>query len=344
MTNAQLNLICPACTAELVERTNGLECLGCHTVWPVVDGIPSFVQSTDFWGETGVTEQATLELVRRSADRNWREVIHEMPPLMKHYQSICDTHRADWCDLLNLGKESTVLDLGAGMGAISQALSTRYDHVYSVEPVNARLQFLRLRIAQEGCKGISLIRAGIDALPFQENMFDLIVLSGVLEWLPFARKQDNPREAQLYYLGLLKKLLKPGGVIYVGIENRYTYDLLIGAADPHIDVKGVTVAPRWMADIICKRRIGDRYRPYLYSNRGYAKLMAEAGYRECRVLSALPSYYNAKKIRPLTLHSSEWRDDVWQTKNPISRVVKRGMITLDLLKYLGYAYVVFAEK
>jgi hypothetical protein len=166
----------------------------------------------------------------------------------------------------------------------------------------------------------------------------------VLEWLPFSRKEDNPRDAQLYYLRLLKKLLKPGGTLYVGIENRFTYDLLIGAPDPHISVPGVAVMPRWMADFVCKRRVGDRYRPYLYSNRGYEKLMAEAGYRECRVLSALPSYYNAKKIRPLSLPSAEWTEDVWRSKNWLSRLVKRGVVALDLLKYLGYAYVVFAEK
>lgn len=344
MTDAQLNLVCPSCRATLVELKDGLECAGCHAEWPIVDGVPSFIQSAAFWGETGVTEQATLELVRKSAGRNWREVIREIPALMKMHQSVCDTHRADWCDLLDLGTDSTVLDLGAGMGAVSQGLATRYRYVYSVEPVEARLKFLRVRFAQEECKGITLIRAGIDALPFQENMFDLIVLCGVLEWLPFARKQDNPRDAQLYYLSLLKKLLKPGGVIYVGIENRLTYDLMIGAPDPHVGLPGVAVMPRWMADIVCKRRIGDRYRPYLYSNRGYEKLMADAGFRDCRVLSALPSYYNAKKIRPLTLPSSEFTDDVWLSKNPLSRLVKRGVVALDLLKYLGYAYVVLAEK
>ncbi len=344
MTDTHLTLVCPSCKTTLIELNNRLECPTCHVAWPIVDGVPSFIQSTGFWGEDGVSEQAALELVEKSADRNWREVIREMPALKKHQHSICDTHRADWCDLLDLGEEATVLDLGAGMGAVSQSLSSRFRRVYSVEPVEARLQFLSMRFAQEGCSGISLIRAGVDALPFQENTFDLIVLCGVLEWLPFARKQKNPREAQLYYLELLRKLLKPGGVIYVGIENRFTYDLLMGAPDPHIDLKGVAVMPRWMADIICKRRLGDRYRPYLYSKRGYDKLMAQAGFRACRVLSALPSYYNAKKIRPLTLPSSEWTEDVWRSKHPLSRLVKRAVVALDLLKYMGYAYVVFAEK
>ncbi len=344
MTNAQLNLVCPSCKTELLDENEGLACPDCHSAWPVVDGTPSFIQSNDFWGESGVTEQATRELVRRSSGQHWREAIRGLPPLMKHHHSICDTHRADFCDLLNLPEDSTVLDLGAGMGAISQALSTRYKRVYSVEPVEARLEFLRVRFEQEGCKNVSTVRARIDALPFHENMFDLIVLCGVLEWLPFARKQDNPREAQLHYLGLLKKLLKPGGVIYVGIENRFTYDLMIGAPDPHIDLKGVAVMPRWLADFVCKRRLGDRYRPYLYSYFGYKKLMADAGFRETRVLSALPHYNNAMKIRPLSLPSSEWADEVWMSKNPISRLVKRGVVALDLLKYLGYAYVVFAVK
>ena len=333
LTDTQLQLVCPSCKAVLFEQSGRLACSNCRVAWPVTDGVPSFTKMAGYWGEDGVTDQATLELVEKSANRNWREVIREMPALTKHHHTICDAHRADWCDLLSLGTESTVLDLGAGMGAISQSLATRYQHVYSVEPVEARLKFLRMRFAQEGCSGISLIRAGADDLPFQQSTFDLIVLCGVLEWLPFARMQDNPRKAQLYYLGLLKKLLKPGGVIYVGIENRFTYDLMIGAPDPHIDLKGVAVMPRWMADIVCKRRLGDRYRPYLYSKRGYEKLLAEAGFQACRVLSALPSYYNAKKIRPLTLHSSEWTDDVWRSKHALSRLVKRGVVALDLLKY-----------
>ena len=38
-------LCCPSCREALVERPDegGLECVGCHRLYPIVDGIPNLV-------------------------------------------------------------------------------------------------------------------------------------------------------------------------------------------------------------------------------------------------------------------------------------------------------------
>jgi SAM-dependent methyltransferase len=343
-TRTAVKLVCPACKGDLQEKDAGLECAVCRSAWPLVNGVPYFINTDEYWGEPGISREVARQLTQDAMKRNWRDAVRDHVNARAHYHFISNLERANWYKLLNLAPESIVLDLGAGMGTIAQALAQHYARVYAVERVEERVQFMGVRFQQEPCKNVTVIRTDIDFLPFPDGAFDLIVLNGVLEWLPFSRKQDNPRISQLYYLRLLRKLLRPQGILYVGIENRFNYDFLIGAPDPHINIPAVTVLPRWIADMVCRSRTGDRYRPYLYSHWGYRKLMAEAGFRSSEVFSALPSYTDPKKVRHLHRPSVEFTDDVWVTKNALSRMVKNILLTFDLLKYFGYAYIVFAKN
>ena len=306
----QLDLVCPNCKPKLDSADDCLRCPKCGESWPVVDGIPYFIQSAQYWGEVGISQEDAQQIIKQAENGSWHDALKGHPGGARHYSFIADLDRAKWFKMLSLPSESIVLDLGAGLGTISQSIARDGAHVYAVERVEERVQFMRLRFRQEGCTNIKIIRSDIDHLPFSERSFDLIVLNGVLEWLPFSRKQDNPREAQLYYLGELRKLLKPKGVLYIGIENRFNYDFIVGAPDPHIGVKFVTVLPRWVANLICTIQTGDRYRPYLYSPVGYQKLLAQAGFAESEVFSALPSYNNPRVIRSLESQSGIRRSDL----------------------------------
>lgn len=343
-TGTGLGLACPVCKVDLQTDGDRLECANCRSKWPLVNGIPQFVDSNEYWGELGITRETAQEVNLVAAERNWREAIQANPQTRPYYPFISNLSRADWHRLLDLKPDSVVLDVGAGLGTLSLALAQHYARIFALERVEERVEFMRLRFMQEGCTNISIIKTDVDLLPFPAATFDLIILNGVLEWLPYSRKQESPRAAQLYYLRRLRDLLKPNGVLYVGIENRFCLDFLIGAPDPHIAIKGVTVLPRWVADLICRARIGDRYRPYLYSHRGYKKLLAEAGFRSSTVLSALPSYTDPRRIRPLHLRSNDFEADIWVTKNPLASVAKRILVRLDLLKYFGYAYVLLARN
>ena len=336
---------CPRCGREIQERDGRLRCENCQVSWPIVNAVPHFVESAPYWGEAGLTQAIARELLREMRSRSWHEVMraHPSEDVRMRYRITSDPGRAGWSELLDIGAESIVLDVGAGLGGISQALSRRYAQVYAIERVEERVQFMKLRFEQEQCQNITVVRADADTLPFPERYFDLIVLNGVLEWLPFSRKQDNPRDAQLHYIRRLRNLLKPGGVLAVGIENRTDYGLLLGSEDPHISIRYVAVLPRIVADLICRLKIGDRYRPYLYSHAGYRKLIREAGYKSVEIYGAWPGYANPKKLLSLKKSSIEFVDHVWVTKNPLSRWIKKIMVRLDLLKYFGPAYVLFAR-
>lgn len=341
-----IDLVCPHCRRELEASESSLVCENCGKNWPVVQGVPHLVSDADYWGEVGLTQELMRDVIAGAEKQNWKQVIrdHPSPVVRRYYGWLTDLNRARWHSMLNMKADSQVLDLGAGLGTISHALSKSYARVFAVEKVYERLEFMRLRFAQEGCENITLIRTDIDLLPFAEQSLDLIVLNGVLEWLPYNKKDLNPRLAQLHYLTTLRKLLKPGGTLYVGIENRFSYRFFVGTPDPHIWIKFVPVLPRIVSDAVCRLKIGDRYRPYIYSHRGYRKLLAQAGFREVEMFTVYPSYHDPKEILSLESKSELFVENTWVTRNPLSAAVKKIMVGFDLLKYFSHNYIMFARN
>jgi hypothetical protein len=44
-------LACPECSAPLDQSSERLECRACAKCWPVIDGIPHFIENFPYWGE-----------------------------------------------------------------------------------------------------------------------------------------------------------------------------------------------------------------------------------------------------------------------------------------------------
>ncbi|MGA7409823.1 MAG: methyltransferase domain-containing protein, partial [Bryobacteraceae bacterium] len=213
-------LCCPACKAQLRSEDGDVVCLGCGESWPVRDGIPYFVPSFPYWGEI---PQETMTEVLRQCTESWRDALltSEDPVVKSASDMILNLDRANWSLLADLAPQSRVLDIGAGMGANSHSLALRYGEVFAVEPVTERVRFMRQRFEQEGIRNIQIIQTSLWDLPFPDGSFDLIVMNGVLEWVATGR-QGNPRRLQETALKAAARLLRPGGVLYVGIENRFT--------------------------------------------------------------------------------------------------------------------------
>src|SRR6202044_2316930 len=100
---------------------------------------------------------------------------------------ILNLDRANWQYLVDLPPESRVLDLGAGTGTTSHALAQRFREVVALEPVLERVQFMRLRFAQENLSNVQLVRSSLWTLPFAPESFDLVAMNGVLEWVAEGR-------------------------------------------------------------------------------------------------------------------------------------------------------------
>jgi protein-L-isoaspartate O-methyltransferase/uncharacterized protein YbaR (Trm112 family) len=334
------SLSCPSCGSGLNEQKDKLICSACSKSYSIVNGIPYFLKEETFWSEPGITPNILQGIIEDLDHRNWHDVFltHESEAVSQHYSFIKDLGRARWHSVLGLERESIILDLGAGMGTITDALARQYQSLYAVEPVELRCQFMKRRFDQENIKNATIVRTDSTSLPFRSEFFDHIAMNGVLEWIPYSYKDLNPRKAQILVLRKLKELLKIGGSISIGIENRFNHSFFLGVPDCHIGVKYVTLMPRYLAHLVCRFAINDIYRPYIYSFRGLRRLLLDAGFCEITIYASLPSYNEPSFTIKLNAKDERLNDLIWPTKNPISLNVKRLLRGLGILKYLGYAF------
>ncbi len=85
----------------------------------------------------------------------------------------------------------------------------------------------------------------------------------------------------------------------MGIENRLCPGYFRGYPDPHCGLPFVTILPRPLAHWYARRRGQNGYRNYLYSSRGYRKLLRQAGFSQVEIYLALPSYNHPRALIPL---------------------------------------------
>ena len=182
--------------------------------------------------------------------------------------------------------------------------------LYSVEAIPERIEFTQERLRQENIHNVHLIQASAMALPLVENSFDLVIANGILEWLGEWDLEDDPRNVQLRFLSTIGRLLKVNGVLVIGIENRFGYGLFLGGND-HSGISYTSLVPRRMASFMLRRssvphhrtQLNARreYRTYTYSERGYLKLLTDAGFADVSCRWAEPGYNQPYNLIPLAM-------------------------------------------
>jgi ubiquinone/menaquinone biosynthesis C-methylase UbiE len=216
--------------------------------------------------------------------------------------------RGDWichCFSSRNNNNRRSLDIGSGLGNLSEMLSHHYDEVYSLEAVRERIEFQKRRFKNSGVNNVTIVRGNAIELPFPDDYFDLVVCNGVLEWVGIMNTDRPPREVQLSFLREVKRVLSDKGCLYIGIENRFNLGYMLGAPD-HSGLRYTSLIPRSVANFLVKRygRSGGMcrdtsskenkkewrgYRTYTYSIKGYNSLFREAGFK-FKSYWAIPSY------------------------------------------------------
>jgi SAM-dependent methyltransferase len=218
-------------------------------------------------------------------------------PYLKSY--IEEKRRGDWiCHCFgsrNNNNNRRCLDIGSGLGNLSEMLSHYYEEVYSLEAVRERIEFQKWRFKNSNVNNVTIVRGNAIELPFPDNYFDLVVCNGVLEWVGIMNTDRPPREVQLSFLQEVKRILSDKGCLYIGIENRLGLGYMLGEPD-HSGLRYTSLVPRSVANFLVKRygRSGGMYRDtsnkenkkewrgyrtYTYSIKGYNSLLREAGFK-----------------------------------------------------------------
>jgi SAM-dependent methyltransferase len=277
---------CLQCGGPLDVASTHASCPSCGGNWPVRDGVIRFFEPGYYWGE--ISRSDATSFLSDAEREGWRHALQlHFANDPSFVTTVLDTQRTSWVPLLGLGHDAVALDIGSGYGAITHALSQQAKEVYSVEAIPERVDFTRVRLAQEGISNVQLVQGSALELPLMDESFDLIVVNGVLEWLGEWDTRRDPREIQLDFLRQLNRMLKPGGVVVIGIENRIGLAALLGEID-HSGVSYTSLMPRWLASLYLRRdrrqhhrtvlNSKRQYRTYTYSEFGYRRLLAESGF------------------------------------------------------------------
>lgn len=280
------------------------------SVLSLADLIDSTLKNVDFLTEIYAIEENyggnyadlssndELQFLEAFRQRPWREVVYEKfagnSPWL--YQIIVDNGRALFLDLLELPQGGTYLDVGSGWGQVSIPLS-RKGQVVALDLTANRLRILQT-IAKQEEANLYFAQGNFLTFPFKQNVFDLIVFNGSLEWISLDREEDKKIwDVQVEALSRACDILKPEGQIYVGIENSLGLKYLLGCADDHTGFSLFTFLPEMIAEKIYNSQKSFQKLPVkTWSLIEYRQMVAKAGLEEMRIYCCFPDYKLIRRV------------------------------------------------
>ncbi len=169
-----------------------------------------------------------------------------------------------------------VLEVGAGMGAVSRSIAERCARLHVVEGTVARYEVLaeRLRDLSNWSGEVANFQ---DCAP--DPRYDVVCLFGVLEYaeLYFTSEDGlSPHETMARHA---KRFLRPGGVLLVAIENRLGAKYFQGCAEDHVGLPFAGVCDYDLAPT-----------PRTFDLQGLRAVLARAGFAEARAQYPFPDY------------------------------------------------------
>jgi 2-polyprenyl-3-methyl-5-hydroxy-6-metoxy-1,4-benzoquinol methylase len=128
------------------------------------------------------------------------------------------------------GADKSLLEIGAGCGALTGLFCEKIAQVKAVELSQRRAEIIYHR--HKSYDNLEIIVGNLNDIKFHEN-YDYITLIGVLEYAAKFTLSDNP---YIDFLKYIKKLLKPDGHLIIAIENKLGMKYWAGAREDHTGV------------------------------------------------------------------------------------------------------------
>ncbi|MBI1297615.1 methyltransferase domain-containing protein [bacterium] len=283
--------VCAHCGTRIVNSEGVIDCIPEQTLPGHIPGRIELLQ---------ISSDAAQEGWFAAIIKNFQGALHKIA-------YISDPVRLGWLfHCYDENANDVCVCLGSDWGAQAFPLTRFYKTVYSVDTDMERLRFQSIRAGAEEVHNLQILRALPYHLPLANKSVDLVVLSGLLEWIGHLDPARPPREMQLALLTEAKRVLKPGGQLYLGIENRLGAQYFLGAKD-HSGRPFTSLMPRGLADWQARRtshsgsKNGENtgYHTYTYSSWGYNNLLRRAGFARSAIYWAWPSYSYPRMSGPL---------------------------------------------
>ena len=239
------------------------------------------------------------------------------------------------------------LDLGCGLGQVAVSLSAKSEIVVAADISKNALKVVAKVAKRNNINNIHPVLFDATHFPFRNGILDLIVCSGVLEWVPVSYgSRYRPERLQLNTLREIRRVLSRLSPFWLGIENRYGYGYLLGIIDHHSGLRFVTLLPRFIANCYSKLIKKQPYRNYLYNYWELRKMLQKAGLTVNRFLAAFPYYSNPKVLADLS-NPSELTKAVMLSQLKLSyasRFIIKAISILRLAKLFIPDFIVLCTK
>ena len=230
-----------------------------------------FYKGTDEYSD-GDIEDSMLEIVKECKDEYELEerLMHENEWTYLYHFSKIRHNVLDWYDF---DKDKTILEIGAGCGAISGLFCRKTKKVTAVDLSKRRSMINAYRNKQYD--NLEILVGNFEDIEFKEK-YDYVSLIGVLEYSIYYINSDDP------FTDMLKKvktLLKPGGKLLLAIENKYGLKYWAGATEDHTG--------KYFDGI---QGYNDVDRVRTFSKDGLKNLLISAGFEENDFYYPVPDY------------------------------------------------------
>lgn len=144
-------------------------------------------------------------------------------PIFYHLSPI----RENILNWYNFGKNKSILEIGAGCGAITGVLCNKLKKVVANELSEARATIIKNRY--KNTNNLTVLSGNFNSTKLTET-FDYVSLIGVLEYAAKYTHTKNPFED---FLLKAKSYLKKNGTIIIAIENKFGLKYWSGCREDH---------------------------------------------------------------------------------------------------------------
>lgn len=190
-------LACPSCGGSL---RSDWQCLECNALYSAADGIPALRLPSD----------ERTEIVRRFYER---APFPGYPPRDSLSSLRARAERSDFARRLDqaIAGDARIVEIGCGTGQMSLYLARADRIVVGVDLARAALRLGAAAAQRYGVRNVAFVESDLRHPGLRRAAFDVVFSSGVLHHTP------DPRAA----FASIATLAKPGGMIVLGLYNRY---------------------------------------------------------------------------------------------------------------------------